>query len=121
MIAGRMNEGKTFASYDEFFAHYVQQHSQWLNRVLHVCGTVLGIVIVVVAFAIGRYWWALLCIPVAYGFAWAGHFVIEQNKPATLGHPWWSFLSDFRMLALMVTGRLEPWLRRQATPRIDQR
>jgi hypothetical protein len=31
---------------------------------------------------------------------------VEGNKPATFGHPWWSFISDFRMLWLMVTGGL---------------
>jgi hypothetical protein len=44
---------------------------------------------------------------VAYGFAWTGHFLIEGNKPATFGHPVWSFISDFKMLGLMVTGKLQ--------------
>jgi hypothetical protein len=32
---------------------------------------------------------------------------MEGNRPATFGHPFWSFISDFRMLALMSTGKLE--------------
>jgi hypothetical protein len=101
-----------FASYDEFFAFYVKQHSEPSNRAMHAVGTALGVTIAIVAFAMGRYWWALLWIPVAYGFAWTGHFLLEKNKPATFGHPLWSFISDFRMLGLMLTGRLEPWLKR---------
>ena len=101
-----------FASYNEFFAFYVKEHSDPKNRVLHAVGTSLGVVIVVTALAMGKYWWALLWMPVAYGFAWVGHFLIEKNKPASFGYPFWSFISDFRMLGLMLTGRLGPWLKR---------
>lgn len=101
-----------FASYDEFFAFYVKEHSDPKNRLLHAIGTSLGVMIVIAALAMGKYWWALLWIPVAYGFAWFGHFIIEKNKPASFGYPLWSFISDFRMLGLMLIGRLEPWLKR---------
>lgn len=99
-----------FRTYDEFFAHYVHEHRHPANRALHAAGTLLGLAVLLGALALGYYWWALLWIPVGYGFAWAGHFLIEKNKPATFGHPLWSFLSDFRMLGLMLTGRLGPWL-----------
>lgn len=101
-----------FQSYDDFFAFYVQQHSRPGNRLLHALATGLGLAVLIGALALGHPWFALLWIPVGYGLAWAGHFLIERNLPATFGHPWWSFLSDFRMLALMLTGRLEPWLKR---------
>jgi hypothetical protein len=57
------------------------------------------------AFATHHPWYALLWIPLGYGFAWNGHFPLEKNTPATFGHPFW-FISDFRMLGLMVTRRL---------------
>lgn len=97
---------REFSSYDEFFASYLAQHSKAGNRLMHACGTLLGLTVFVVAIATSHYVWALLWIPVAYGFAWTGHFLIEGNKPATFGHPWWSFISDFRMLGLMLSGRL---------------
>jgi hypothetical protein len=106
---------REFASYDEFFAFYVQQHREPANRLLHACGTLLGLTIMLLALLTGHPWWALLWIPVAYAFAWTGHFLVEKNKPASFGHPWWSFISDFRMLALMMTGRLGPWLERGKT------
>jgi hypothetical protein len=107
-----MAEKREFSNYDEFFAFYVQQHSHPVNRVLHACGTTLGLLVLIVTLGMGWYWWALLWIPVAYSFAWFGHLVVEGNKPASWGHPFWSFISDFRMLALMLTGRLRPWLDR---------
>ena len=106
-----MSEQPQFANYNEFFAFYVKQHSDPRNRLMHACGTTLGIAVVVFALATGHPWFALLWIPVAYGFAWTGHFLIEKNKPATFGHPFWSFISDFRMLGLMLVGRLGPYLK----------
>ena len=103
-------ESKKFANYDEFFAFYVKQHSNPANRLMHACGTTLGIAIMIGAFAMGHPVWALLWIPVAYGFAWTGHFLIEGNRPATFGHPWWSFISDFRMVWLIFTGQLGKWM-----------
>lgn len=101
---------KEFTTYDDFFAYYVKQHNDPRNRAMHAIGTVVGLSIVVAAFLLGHPWWAFLWLPIAYGFAWTGHFLLEKNKPATFGHPFWSFISDFRMLALMLTGRLQPWL-----------
>jgi len=100
---------RQFKTYNEFFAFYVKQHSQRSNRLMHATGTTLGIVVVIAALVLGHPWYALLFLPVAYGFAWTGHFLLEKNTPATFGHPFWSFISDFRMLFLMITGRLSPW------------
>jgi hypothetical protein len=108
-----------FSSYDEFFAYYVGEHSHPANRVLHAIGTTAALSILVFALATQRYALALLWIPLGYGFAWFGHFVFEKNRPATFAHPWWSFISDFRMLALMLTGRLGPWLARTKANRAD--
>ncbi len=108
-----------FRSYDDFFAFYVRQHSHPGNRLLHAAGTTLGFAVAIGAFALGRPWLALLWIPIGYALAWTGHFLVEGNRPATFGHPFWSFISDFRMLALMLTGRLGPWLKRPVPGRVD--
>ena len=97
---------RSFGSYDEFFNFYLREHSHPRNRMMHAAGTLLGLCTLVVPFVLGRPWYALLWPVVAYGFAWTGHFLIEGNKPATFGHPFWSFISDFRMVGLMLTGKL---------------
>lgn len=112
MARGAASMDGRFSSFDDFFLFYLRQHRLPSNRLLHACGTTIGIVFVVAALALGHPWIALLWIPIGYGFAWTGHLLLEGNRPATWGHPWWSFVSDLRMLFLMLTGRLGPWLQR---------
>jgi len=113
-------EPKTFKSYKEFFAFYLEEHSDSRNRLLHAIGTFLGLAVVVAAFIFRHPIYALTWPIVSYGFAWTGHFLIERNKPATFGHPFWSFISDFQMLWLMLTGRLEERMANGSSPVIRE-
>ena len=115
-----MTEPPKFRSYEEFFDFYLQQHSDAGNRRMHAVGTTLGLAVAVGALVTRHYWYVLLWVPLGYGFAWTGHFLLEKNTPATFGHPLWSFISDFRMLGLMLTGRLEARLRSKP-PAINER
>jgi hypothetical protein len=99
-----------FHSFDEFFLHYLRQHNHRANRMLHAVGTTLGLGGTVIVIYLHHPWLALLWIAAGYAFSWAGHLLVEGNHPATWGHPLWSLASDFRMLGLMLTGRLEQWL-----------
>jgi hypothetical protein len=108
---------RQFASYDDFFAFYLGEHSKPGTRYMHLCGTVLGLAVVIAAIVTGHYWWILLWPVIGYGFAWIGHFGIEGNRPATFGHPFWSFISDFRMVYLMLTGQLSSYMRTISAPR----
>jgi hypothetical protein len=97
-------------TYAEFWPYYLREHSRPATRWLHLVGTSLGLSIGVAAYRLGRPSLVLAALVCAYGLAWVGHFVIEKNRPATFKYPLWSFISDFRMLGLMVVGQLGPHL-----------
>ncbi len=42
-----------------------------------------------------------------YGAAWFAHFLIEKNKPATFEYPLWSFMADYKMIAMMLVGKMD--------------
>ena len=93
-------------SFTEFWPYYVRAHAKQRTRVLHATGSVLAIVLIGVAFAVNL--WLLIAVPVVgYAFAWYAHFFVEGNKPATFGHPFYSLAADYRMLFLMMAGRME--------------
>jgi hypothetical protein len=98
-------------SYEEFWPYYLREHSLLSCRVLHYIGTLASLVMLGVAVYANL--WLLLAVPLfGYAPAWIGHFFIQKNRPATFTHPLWSLVSDFRMFALAVSGRLGPELER---------
>ena len=96
-----------FKSFPEFWPYYLAEHSKPVTRLLHCVGS-LGAIGVIIAFiAIGKWWLFPLALIPGYAMAWIGHFFIEKNRPATFTYPLWSFMGDWKMLALMLTGRLK--------------
>ena len=112
MIMGDGRQDSSFSNYDEFFLHYLREHSKPLTRYLHIFGTLAGLCVLGVGIMTGYWWLALGALIVGYGFAWIGHFFVEHNRPATFKYPWWSFISDFRMIFLFFTGKLNDELKR---------
>jgi hypothetical protein len=93
-------------SYDEFWDFYVAEHSRPATRALHFVGTSLGIMLLILFVATARWYLIPLCFVTGYAFAWFAHFVVEKNKPATFKYPVWSFISDYKMMWYMLTGRM---------------
>ena len=51
-------------------------------------------------------WLVLVVVTLTgYGFAWAGHFFFEHNRPATFTYPVWSLMGDWVMYFEVITGR----------------
>jgi hypothetical protein len=98
-------------TYEEFWPFYVSQHLNAACRNLHFVGTTLVLLVAALAIFDTPSW--LWLAPVAgYGFAWAGHFFFEKNRPATFTYPLWSLRGDFRMYRLMLLGKMGPELAR---------
>jgi hypothetical protein len=100
-----------FNTYEAFWQHYLKEHADPNTRTLHYVGTAVALIFFVRFLATGSFWSLLIAVVSGYLFAWAGHFLIEKNRPATFEHPLWSLYSDFRMFFLWLSGRLGEHLR----------
>jgi hypothetical protein len=99
-------------SFADFWPHYVAEHSQPGTRALHFAGTTIGTACA--AALIARRKWRLLPLAFIPGYAaaWLSHFLIEGNRPATFEHPLWSLIGDYKMVALMLAGKMDAELAR---------
>lgn len=94
-------------SFREFYPYYLSEHSKATTRALHYVGTTLFFVLLITGILRGQWYYFALLPVVGYGFAWAGHFFVEKNKPATFQYPLWSLASDFVMYFQWLSGRLK--------------
>ncbi len=101
-----MNEESKITNYGAFWDFYVAEHSEPLTRYLHFIGTMLGFVLLGWIFRSGNWIYFPLCLVIGYAFAWFAHFFVEHNKPATFKYPFWSFISDYKMVFYMLIGKM---------------
>ena len=105
---------RTFA---EFWPFYLREHSHPKTRALHFAGTTLAAAFLLSALAMRRPGLLIWALVSGYAFAWAAHFFVERNKPATFRHPLWSLAADWKMWAYAFLGRLDAELRRAGVNR----
>lgn len=102
-----------YQSFAEFWPYYAREHSAPGCRALHFIGSTLVLILLGLIITGGVSPWWFFALPViGYGFAWVGHFGIEKNRPATFKYPVWSFIGDWKMWFLMLTGRMGAELNR---------
>ena len=96
---------KRFTSLKEFYPFYLSEHRNLTSRILHFIGTAL-LILCVIAAMLFHDWRFLVVVPfIGYGFAWAGHFFFEKNKPATSQYPVYSLASDFILFWDLLSGK----------------
>ncbi len=105
-----MQRPRTFT---EFWPHYVLAHRHPVTRLPHH-RTLLAWGLVVATILLRNGWLVLAALVVPYALAWFSHFFVEHNRPATFGHPLWSWLADQKMVALMLAGKMGDEVRRRA-------
>src|ERR1041384_24176 len=104
---------REFRSFADFWPFYLNEHSRPMTRALHAVGTLLSTALIIVLLAERKWLWLPLPLVIGYGCAWLGHFFVEHNRPAAFQYPLWSFMADYKMLALMLTGQLKAELKRR--------
>ena len=107
-------EMKTFG---DFWPYYVREHSRPVTRAMHAAGTIASMILLAEMFITGNWLMLPAALLVGYAMAWASHFFVEHNRPATFKHPLWSFAADYKMVALMLTGRMKGEVERAGSPR----
>ena len=86
-----------YTNFREFYPFYLAEHTNHICRRLHFVGSLLVIFTIVLAIADADARWLWLAPLFGYGFAWAGHFFFEKNRPATFTHPIYSLIGDWVM------------------------
>lgn len=95
-----------FASFREFYPHYLADHGNRSCRRLHFVGSSLVLGCLLMLVRSGNPLWLLAALLAGYGFAWVGHFFFEKNMPATFKHPFYSLAGDWVMFKDMLLGRI---------------
>lgn len=99
--------GERLASFEAFWPYYVGEHSAEWTRRLHFVGTTAAGLCLASAIATRRPALVLGALVAGYGPAWASHFFVEKNRPATFTYPLWSLLADFKMWSMIARGRMD--------------
>jgi len=101
------NDKPDFRSFAEFYPYYLAEHQNRTSRRLHFFGTLLVILLTIYILVATAYYLAIFILICGYGFAWAGHFFFEKNRPATFKWPLYSLIGDFTMFKDMLIGRIK--------------
>ena len=108
-------------SFAEFWPHCVLAHRHPATRAFHFTGTLAAWGLLAAVILLRNPWLGAAALLLPYALAWFSHFFVEHNRPATFGHPLWSWLADQKMVALMLVGKMADEVRRVTNVSLDGR
>lgn len=95
-----------YKNMQEFWPFYVREHTRPVTRWLHFIGTSTIFAWALAAIIRRNPKLLIMAIVSPYAYAWAGHFFVEHNRPATFKYPVKSLLADFIMYGKMWQGKM---------------
>lgn len=98
-------KAKRYQTFEEFYPFYLKEHSNRINRRLHIIGTTTAFLYLLYLLLTLNFAWLVTVMVPGYAFAWVGHFFFEKNKPATFKYPLWSLRGDLQMWAETMQGK----------------
>ena len=98
------HEDKIFDNFWNFFPFYLSQHQNKTNQLLHLLGTVIATLTILISIITLNALTFIFAPIFGYSLAWIGHFFFEKNKPATFRNPIYSLYGDYVMAYYKVTG-----------------
>jgi hypothetical protein len=92
---------------NDFWPCYLSHHRHRANRAAHDIADIIVLGASVYGLASRNPLLVVIGVVAGYAVVFVSHFLIEKNTPATFGHPLLAGLSNWRMFALMLMGRLD--------------
>lgn len=105
MAANTTNKPKRFHTLKEFYPHYLAEHQNTINRLLHFIGIGLAGLCFVAAMLFHEVIFFALMPVSASVFAFIGHLCFEKNKPSTFRYPLWTLIGDFALFGDLMMGK----------------
>lgn len=96
-----------FSNHREFHLYYLSKHTARGCRRLHLLGTAVAVLgIILNALFVRRLACLLTTVGLGLVVCWAGDYLVQKTTPTFFRYPLWSLRSNFKMLNAMVKGEM---------------
>ena len=93
--------------FEAFWIDYLKAHTKPSTRTCHYIATAWGVGCGIYGFATLQWWYILAAILGGYAIAVGSHYIFKERPPLVARSPFWGAVSDFRMIGLALTGKLD--------------